>query len=602
MQWLRDLQLSIEETVIPDASLREQYLPSWWPLPVLVYLVAEVAFFVYFKTVMVPLANKIIPPSEYRDYGRDRHKLILRILERVTRTAKVNGRDDLEETARYLVQWFEYTPQRNAHVAPSAGKHHKQASLLKREVRFADHCTSSPVAASPARSSSSGSSSSSKPTLLVRLSDSSIGSSLGTSSICSSSGPDDSDADDLVSIDNNDLPDDAASDSGSMVDDDDEDDAIVHDDSDNKNYTVTVLRKDDIDDFMAWGFFGKFVSDLDQWEHEEMDKCYNVLEEMHGIRFQPGRSPNYKLRHLLSLEDCVAMHRPLAFYAQVAAVKWCASQLFRLAGFSRHVSQSGVVCWYKPAADDDYSKNLLPLCFFHGVGPGGHALYTLMVLLGLNRTGRAIFLFENHSVACSLNFKALSEQDIVSAVQEMVDRFCGVSSPVALMGHSFGSSALTWLLHSPLRSRIRQMVILEPVSIMLSEADVIMNMAKPLFKIAIDLVLEHYIRRQYPWYNSELWLEDIPEDVHVIIGLAGKDPIICNEKVTQEIEAFCAVNPKVAKNMDFIYWKNNLHGMCLGLPWCWKDINDAMLKQEQAMMQSKASRRRNLQHKFAKSC
>lgn len=561
---LAELQQTIEETAIPDV-IKENYLPSWWPAPVIVYLLVELAFYVYFKTVMVPYANKIIPPSEYRGYGRDRHKLIMRILERKTRTAKVNGRDDLEETARYLIQWFDYAPN---HLA----------GQQQRRVGFDE--TSFVKKGGP-------------PTLLPRLSEASLGSSLASSSVCSS-GPDDSDMEDMVSM-NGHVVDDRASDSGSL----DEDDSVVDCDENTTNsekdseYTVTVLRKDDIDDFMAWGFFGKFVSDLVEWEKEEMNQCYKVFEAMYGLVFKPGRSPNYKLRHLLSLEDCVAMHRPLTFYAQIAAYKWCASQLFRLAGFSRHVSKSGVICWYKPAADDDYSQKLLPLCVFHGVGPGGHANYTALILLGLNRTGRAIYVFENHSVACTLDFKAIPEADYVDGVHEMVDRFSGTHRGISLLGHSFGSSALTWLLHSKLRSRIRQMVILEPVSIMLSESEVIVNMAKPHFKLAIDLVLEHYIRRQYPWYNSELWLEDIPEGVHVVIGLAGKDPLICTAKITEEIEAFCAVNPKIARNMDFIYWKNNLHGMCLGLPWCWKDINDAMLKREMAMMQSKSALRKS---------
>lgn len=555
---LTELQQTIEQTIIPDVVL-ENYLPTWWPVVALLYVAAEVAFYVYFRSVMVPYANQIIPPSEYRDYGRQRHKLVVRILERVARTAKVNCKDDLEETANYLMQWFEYIPGYNAE--------------------------------SSAKTDASICSSSKKPVLLQRMSESSMGSTVA-SSICSS-GPDDSDME-------YDVVDDRASDDGSV---DDEDDNLCDGSSSgamNKyadfnamagNWTVTILGKDDVDDFMAWGFFGKFVTDLEGWERDEMNQCYKVLEDLHGIVFKPGRSPNYKLRHLLSLEDCVAMHRPLAFYASVIAMKWCASQLFRLAGFSRHVTSTGVICWYKPAADDDYSRSLLPLCFFHGVGPGGFAFYTLMVLLGLNRTGRAIFLFENHSVACTLNFKALSERDTIIGVKEMVDKFCGPGRGISLMGHSFGSSALTWLLHSELRPQIRQMVILEPVSIMLSESDVIRNMAKPVFKMAIDIVLEHYIRRQYPWYNSELWLEDIPEDVHVIIGLAGNDPIISTEKVTQEIKSFCAVNPNIAKNMDFINWKNNLHGMCLGMPWCWRDINNAMLKQDQAFMQSKSSKK-----------
>ena len=574
-QYFAERQQAFEEAVIPEL-IRQQYLPTWWPVPVLLYMLAEVAFYIYFKTVMVPYANQIIPPSEYRDYGRDRHKLVLRILERVARTARVTGKDELEETARFLIQWFYYAPN---HMAKEGRHQDKQLQKAVQKLKQSRACK--------------------KPELLRPLS----GSSMGSSSVCSSDGS-------TSSLEGNATTgtaatefDDSASDSGSL-DDDDDDDSVLSTTSDEGKegdedtsgpWTVTVLGKADIDDFMAWGFFGKFVTGLQEWEVAEMEQCYKVLEDMYGIIFKPGRSPNYKLRYLLSLEKCVAMHRPLAYYAQVNLVKWGGSQLFRMAGFSRYVSSQGIVCWYKPAADDDYSRTLLPLLIFHGVGPGGHALYTLMVLLGLNRTGRAILMFENHSVSCTLNFKAKTEQETIASVQEMVDKFFGPEREVSLLGHSFGTSTLTWLLHSQMKPRIRQMVILEPVSIMLSESDVIVNIAKPLFKMAIDLVLEHYIRRQYPWYNSELWLEDIPEDTHVIIGLAGKDPIINSFKIKQEIEVFCAVNPKIARNIDFIYWKNNIHGACLGLPWCWKDINNAMLKQDLAMLQSPRSRSKRQQ-------
>lgn len=540
-----EYQTSFEEMVFPEI-IRNEYLPRWWPLPILLYFTMEVCFFIYWRLVIIPYANQIIPPSEYRDYGKDRHKLVLRIMERITRTAKANNRDDLEDAARYLIQWFYYDPPTN--------KNSNSSRYLSSSSRH-------------------------KPQLLKPLSGSSLG-----SSICTDSDIEEIDEDDDASI--------ASSDSSNAdgliattTTTGDENNQAETNDGNVVNWTVNVLGKDDIDDFMAWGFFGKFVSDLTDEDRLEMIKCYKVLEDYHGIIFKPGRSANYKIRHLLSLEKCEAYFRPLAFYGKVAMMKWGANQLFRLAGFSRYVSKQGVVCWYKPAADD-YGKKLLPLLFFHGVGPGGHALYTLMVLLGLNRTGRAIFMFENHSVSGTLNFKAISEQDTIAGVTEMVDRFCPDKN-LSLMGHSFGTSALTWLLHSNLRPRIRQMVLLEPVSIMLSESDVIVQMGTPVLRAAVDIVLEHYIRRQFPWYNSELWLEDIPEDVHVIVGLAGKDPIISTPKIRQELEAFCAFNPKIAKNMDFIYWENNMHGMCLGFPWNWREINDVMLGQEMKMMQQR---------------
>merc|ERR1712157_645695 len=106
----------------------------------------------------------------------------------------------------------------------------------------------------------------------------------------------------------------------------------------------------------------------------------------------------------------------------------------------------------------------------------------------------------------------------------VVNKFIAKDKGLCVVGHSFGSCQLTWVIHSQLlRNRIKQFVLLEPTSLMLSESDVILNMHKFYLRLCVDIVMEWYIRRKFEWYNSELWLDDIPPDCQVLICLAGKD-------------------------------------------------------------------------------
>jgi hypothetical protein len=64
----------------------------------------------------------------------------------------------------------------------------------------------------------------------------------------------------------------------------------------------------------------------------------------------------------------------------------------------------------------------------------------------------------------------------VAGVKEALETHLDPNAGLALCGHSFWSCQLTWLLKSSLRSRIRQIVLVDPVTINLSESDVMVNL------------------------------------------------------------------------------------------------------------------------------
>ena len=103
-----------------------------------------------------------------------------------------------------------------------------------------------------------------------------------------------------------------------------------------------------------------------------------------------------------------------------------------------------------------------------------------------------------------------------------------------------------------------------------------------------EIGIEYYLRRHFSWYNSELWLEDIPKHIQIIIFLSGKDEIINPFKVKREIEiqnkirnsyfySPFEVNENESESsslIELVYWNSDGHGTCVYSPRNWKEIKN----------------------------
>jgi len=213
-----------------------------------------------------------------------------------------------------------------------------------------------------------------------------------------------------------------------------------------------------------------------------------------------------------------------------------------------------------------------------------------MLLLGLaTEKERPVFLFENKSISCCIDFHPLTEKQTVDGIKELVDRYVGTDRPLSVTGHSFGSCPVVWLVASSMSSRIRQIVLLDPVAILLSEPDVMVNFlyAQELDKIRMvassELFTEYYLRRHFSWYNSEMWLEDLKEHHNLLVCLSSDDKIINASKVREELERHASVTEY--KKPTTVYWRNAGHGDCITSPSKWRQIKALMLQQELEILQ-----------------
>jgi pimeloyl-ACP methyl ester carboxylesterase len=463
---------------------------SWLQAALTVYFVIEVAFYIAFYYYMIPEANKLREPAPYRDYGKDRHKLLLRIMKRMKESCDLNDTDSKADLLRFLSECF-HSRRNPDYEAPNI--------------------TTATPSSSPENSDDEG------PT-----------------------------------------------------------------------QEAHSLYKEDMDDFFSWAFFGKLFTTLLEWERQELDLIYHEIEKAHDLIFPP------KVKHTLyyhskprcmSLEPVNCLYRPLLVYLIVDLVKFGGSLLLFAKGYERLVASTGLVAWHRPATAENNSTSLMPLLFFHGIAPGGLMLY-LPMLFGsfANEPDRPVFFFENRSISCSLDFTPLTEQQTVDGVVEILEKFQHDTSKLSLVGHSFGSCPVTWLLASKRLPNIKQIVLLDPVTILLSEPDVMVNFlyAEEISKIRMvassELFTEYYLRRHFSWYNSELWLESVT-DCEILVCLGEKDEIINAGKVKGEVERHSSGR--------LIYWKGAGHADCVVSPSKWKQVKNAMLEQELKIAQER---------------
>ena len=345
-------------------------------------------------------------------------------------------------------------------------------------------------------------------------------------------------------------------------------------------WTIDELGRGDMEHLFAWAAFGKDVADLTVDELEDLEQTFVGCEDHFGLFFREGSTHRYTAKRL-NLEDIAAVHRPLLFYLVVLGVRVIAGIWLLVSGFRPSYSQSGMKAWFRPARGQ---TSQLPLLFFHGIAPGGLAFYLPMVLKGLCTDDRAVFLFENPAISSDLfsGLRPLSERATLDGVRDILNRLMPDARDLAVVGHSFGTVPLTWLLHCPtMRHHIRQAILLDPVTILLTTPDVMNSFLYSTKKsnvrlVASELLVQNYIRRHFPYYNSDLWFEDIPsENCQMLVCLSENDDVIDAAKVRHESEKHLQ-----RKDSGVIHWDKGKHGDCVIQSRKWQEIKTWMVQRE----------------------
>ena len=359
------------------------------------------------------------------------------------------------------------------------------------------------------------------------------------------------------------------------------------------------VDRQSVEIFFSWAFFDKQWYHLETWEIKEIAVMFKMLENR-GITFQrekdmPSRDFTF-IPRCMTLEKSNSIHRPLAFYFFLGWIRILGYLILLMFGYRRYTIQceSGnhMTYWFRDSRDISKHQTDETILFQHGISPGGLANYIPFIVYCLNQINRSVLIPETHSITCSLSFHALDEEEMVDAVQKALRRHKKLKNGLYIVSHSFGTFQSTWILKAKeIRPLIRKVVLIDPVSILLSFPDVLsnflysnrnkkdrmnwkqrLNMEMVRLLASSELFIEDYLRRKFAWFNSELWLEDIPCDTHIFLA---EDDVILNAcKIQRELDRHLVGSAR--KSIFYTVWNNIRHAEVLFKPRLLNQVKQAL--------------------------
>jgi len=289
----------------------------------------------------------------------------------------------------------------------------------------------------------------------------------------------------------------------------------------------------------------------------------------------------------LSLDPVHFLHRPIGVYVSIQCLEVLKFAVLTLLGFSKLTTSNGLTYYFRPSSSRTPPRDLSqqPLVFFHGIAPAGPIFYIPMVLLGLVRSApRAVFFFENQAVSMTMSMRVLGEFDVVEGVREALEMHCGGRVKMCLVGHSLGSCPVTWLARS-LPSKIGVIMLLDPVTLFLSHPAVAVNFVykrhfSNIFEWIIylgassELYISHYLKRHFWWYRNELWLEEVPKDIKVIVALSRDDEIV-DSPLCEYGLARQKYLGEIGDNVSVLIFEGG-HAMMIAMPATWRRLSSEL--------------------------
>ncbi|KAI0456340.1 hypothetical protein F5B21DRAFT_513442 [Xylaria acuta] len=327
------------------------------------------------------------------------------------------------------------------------------------------------------------------------------------------------------------------------------------------------IRKDNLREFLSWGFFDRDVGNETVAELEELDEYLARIERRIGYQLEPGRGKAKSLR--LTIDEIEVRYRSVLWYFIIGIVDLATHcQLSR--GEFRYYAQpkphshsvvpprlqllfaekrsvSRLSYWYRPHT----AKDKLPLVFLHGIGIGLWP-YT-QYLSNLNQDFDeddqiGIIALEYLPVSTRFTDAPLSQAEFLAQITLLLDAHGW--GEFAVLGHSYGTV---------LSPRIQAILLVDPVCILLHLPEIAYNFTrrKPRraneyllwFFASTDPGVAHCLGRHFFWKNSIAWKEDLVQIVgephanretnstarsrKVVVCLAERDLIVDTPTVRQ---------------------------------------------------------------------
>jgi pimeloyl-ACP methyl ester carboxylesterase len=288
------------------------------------------------------------------------------------------------------------------------------------------------------------------------------------------------------------------------------------------------IKRDNIRSFLSWVLFGFKEQELNEEQLLVITEAYEIVRNRLELSTEDGFNP--QIKHVsISWDDISYIHRPLFLYVGNGLVDMLVTLFaFRLRGY-RSFEMAGINYWYHPGTSYA-NKHMTPVVFFHGITPGWLGYFSLVNKLS---HGRPVFLVELNSIKIkSMQFTMPTPANFAKSIRLMLKRHNYTSA--SLVGHSFGSITAGWFMkHHP--EMVSHLTLIDPVSLLLCLPDVAYKFLYRTPRTIVEHIIYYFassevtisyaLRRNFFWYRSVLWLDEVPDNVGVLVAVAGNDEI-----------------------------------------------------------------------------
>jgi hypothetical protein len=317
------------------------------------------------------------------------------------------------------------------------------------------------------------------------------------------------------------------------------------------------IREENVREFFTWGFFN--AAEPSEEHTEELDGYIAEVNELLDTPLKPGRGNAKTIR--LTIDNPRMLHRPLLWYTIVAGVDIYNHLALSWLGWSHRrasltelamtfpprplallgaPSQSGGLSyWLRPHT----SVKHRPVIFIHGIGIGLMSYLPFITSLhapeGDGEIG--ILALELMPISFHMTTGSPDRDTFLAQFATILAANPAWGDGFTLVTHSYGSIPTTHLLTSPLATAIAEVVLIDPVTLLLHQPSVAYNFTfrnprqanewQLFYFASTDADVAHCLSRRFFWSQNVLWREDLAAWTAATGGtarifLAGRDLIV----------------------------------------------------------------------------
>jgi pimeloyl-ACP methyl ester carboxylesterase len=239
-----------------------------------------------------------------------------------------------------------------------------------------------------------------------------------------------------------------------------------------------------------------------------------------------------------TLDPVIARHRPLMLYMLVWSVQLCAATVLKFLGFTRG-ERNGVHYWHR-ACKSCEKKETEPVVFFHGIGPG--PVFYLPLLTRLKDKEMLIvelpWISMKPWISVPRDPRKFAE-DVLAIIDGF--RMRRDERRIVLVGHSYGSVPIAWLMRTDPQLKCR-LILIDPVTLYIIVPKVCYSFLYEEPRGIFSRIIRHWaseeigvactLRRGFYWTDCVQFAEDLPADSRVF--LSAQDHIVPVDIVHEE--------------------------------------------------------------------